>query len=60
MDRLIIGDENFFDKISCIQHDTADGLKAGLDEALLKHSRAALMYYLKQGISTEEEEKKKE
>ncbi|HRY82699.1 MAG TPA: hypothetical protein P5232_03290 [Candidatus Moranbacteria bacterium] len=37
--------------ISCIQYDTADGLKAGLDEAVLKHSRAALIFYReKQGI----------
>lgn len=34
-----------------IQYDTADGLKAGLDDALLRHSRAALRYYReKQGI----------
>lgn len=39
---------------SCIQYDTADGLKAGLDEALMKHSRAALIYYQKQGIMDEE------
>lgn len=31
--------------ISCILYDTADGLKAGLDEAVLKHSRAAILYY---------------
>jgi uncharacterized membrane protein len=42
--------------ISCIQYDTADGLKAGLDEAVLKHSRAALAYYHKQGIQEEEED----
>jgi len=42
--------------ISCIQYDTADGLKVGLDEAVLKHSRAALAYYHKQGIQEEEEE----
>lgn len=41
--------------ISCIQYDTADALKAGLDEAMLKHSRAALLYYMNQGISVEEE-----
>jgi|GEM_PF-1002339 len=35
--------------IACIQYDTADGLKVGLDEALLKHSRAALRYYQNQG-----------
>jgi hypothetical protein len=35
---------------SCIQYDTADGLKAGLDDALLKHSRAALLFYKRQGI----------
>lgn len=40
---------------SCAQYDTADGLKAGLDEAQLKHSRAALMYYEKQGIRSEAE-----
>lgn len=38
---------------SCCQYDTADGLKAGLDEALLKHSRAALMFYQQQGIDPE-------
>lgn len=41
---------------SCAQYDTADGLKAGLDEALLKHSRAALIYYQREGISTEGDE----
>jgi hypothetical protein len=30
---------------SCVQYDTADGLKAGLDEAQLGHSRAALRFY---------------
>lgn len=39
--------------IACIQYDTADGLKVGLDDALLKHSRAALRYYYKQGIADE-------
>lgn len=39
--------------ISCIQYDCADGLKAGLDEALLNHSRAALIYYKKKGIEPE-------
>jgi hypothetical protein len=34
---------------ACIQYDTADGLKAGLDEAVLDHSRAAIAYYAKQG-----------
>lgn len=33
-----------------ILYDTSDGLKAGLDEALLKHSRAALLFYEEQGI----------
>jgi hypothetical protein len=42
--------------ICCIQYDTADGLKAGLDEAVLKHSRAALMFYQKEGIDPENEE----
>ena len=41
-------------ELSCVQYDTADGLKAGLDEALLKHSRAALIYYSKQGIKPED------
>jgi hypothetical protein len=31
--------------ISCIKYDTADGLKAGLDEALLEHSRYAIDDY---------------
>ncbi len=35
---------------SCAQYDTCDGLKAGLDDVLLKHSRAALIYYQDQGI----------
>jgi hypothetical protein len=35
---------------SCAQYDTCDGLKAGLDEALLKHSRAAIIYYKDQGV----------
>lgn len=35
---------------SCAQYDSADGLKAGLDEALLKHSRAALIFYEREGI----------
>ncbi len=39
--------------VSCIQYDNADGLKAGLDDALLKHSRAALIYYKKRGIDVE-------
>ncbi len=40
---------------SCIQYDTADGLKAGLDEALFKHSRAAIRYYKKEGIEPEDD-----
>ncbi len=36
--------------ISCTQYDTTDGLKAGLDEAMLKHSRAAIMFYQQHGI----------
>lgn len=40
--------------IGCIQYDCADGLKVGLDESLLKHSRAALKYYQKQGIHPDE------
>jgi len=40
--------------ISSIQYDTTDGLKVGLDDAILKHSRAALSYYKKQGINPEE------
>lgn len=35
---------------SCAQYDTSDWLKAWLDEALLKHSRAALLYYKEQWI----------
>lgn len=45
--------------ISSIQYDTADGLKAGLDEAILKHSRAALIYYEKHGIFLEKEKESK-
>jgi len=36
--------------ISCIKYDTADGLKAGLDEAVLTHTRYAIEYYKKSGI----------
>lgn len=39
--------------VGCIQYDTADGLKAGLDEAQLTHSRYAVKFYLKQGITPE-------
>ena len=39
--------------VSCIQYDTADSLKAGLDEAILKHSRAALTYYKNTGIDVD-------
>ncbi len=35
---------------ACIKYDTADGLKAGLDDALLKQSRAAILFYLKEGV----------
>lgn len=44
---------------SCAQYDTSDGLKAGLDEAILKHSRAALMYYKDQGIDIDKINSKK-
>lgn len=43
--------------ISAIQYDTADCLKSGLDDALLKHSRVALRYYERQGISENFDEK---
>ena len=36
---------------SCAQYDTSDWLKAWLDEASLKHSRAALLYYKQQWIN---------
>jgi len=41
--------------ISCILYDTVDGLKVGLDDAQLKHSRAALLYYKSQGITPQED-----
>ncbi len=41
--------------ISCVLYDTADGLKVGLDEAVLKHSRAALLYYIREGISPDDQ-----
>lgn len=41
--------------ISCVQYDTTDGLKAGLDEAVLNHSRAALMHYKSEGIDPDKE-----
>lgn len=41
---------------ACIQYDTADGLKAGLDDAMLKHSRAMLLWLKdKEGIEPPEE-----
>lgn len=39
--------------VGCIQYDTADGLKAGLDEAQLTHSRYAVKFYEQQGIKPE-------
>lgn len=40
---------------SCALYDSVDALKAGLDEAVLKHSRAALIYYKdRAGINVEE------
>lgn len=36
--------------VSCIKYDTADGLKAGLDDAMLMHSRYAISYYKKSKI----------
>ena len=35
--------------IACIMYDNADGLKLGLDDTLLRHSRAALSYYVNEG-----------
>lgn len=35
--------------VACIMYDNADGLKLGLDDTLLRHSRAALSYYVDQG-----------
>lgn len=43
--------------VSSIMYDTTDGLKVGLDEAVLKHSRAALQYYAQQGVKIEEEKR---
>lgn len=39
--------------VSCILYDTCDGLKAGLDDALLTHSKTAIRYYRKMGIDPE-------
>ena len=42
--------------VSCVQYDATDGLKVGLDEAVLKHSRAALRFYKeKHAISPDQE-----
>lgn len=38
----------------CIQYDTADGLKSGLDDAQLTHSRYAIANYKNQGVTPEE------
>lgn len=38
---------------SCIQYDTADGLKAGLDQAVLTHARYAVAFYQKQGVAVD-------
>ncbi|MCB9805828.1 hypothetical protein H6775_01555 [Candidatus Nomurabacteria bacterium] len=41
--------------LAAIKYDTVDGFKVGLDDYLLKHSRAALVYYKeKEGIDTTE------
>ncbi|OGH66497.1 MAG: hypothetical protein A3J66_04440 [Candidatus Magasanikbacteria bacterium RIFCSPHIGHO2_02_FULL_47_14] len=45
---------------ACEQYDTTDGLKAGLDDAQLKHSRAALRFYAKQGIRPDDQAEDKE
>ena len=41
--------------IACVQYDTADGLKAGLDDAVLKHSRYAVQFYRREGIGEGEQ-----
>lgn len=44
-------------EFSCTLYDTTDALKAGLDEMILKHSRAALIYYKDHvGIDTDKNE----
>ncbi len=43
--------------MACIPYDTVDGLKAGLDEYNLRHSKVALRYYHNQGINEEVENK---
>lgn len=40
--------------LSCVLYDTADGLKAGLDEAVLGHARYATKYYEREGIQIQE------
>jgi hypothetical protein len=45
---------------ACILYDNADGLKIGLDEAVLRHSRAAIVFYRKQGIDVAEIEETEE
>ncbi len=41
--------------VSCIQYDCTDALKVGLDDALLRHSRAAIRYYQeREGINIDE------
>lgn len=39
---------------SCILYDTTDGLKVGLDEAVLLHSRYGIAHYRKEGVNLDE------
>jgi hypothetical protein len=41
--------------ISCVQYDTADGLKLGLEEAAFLNYRYGVWFYKKQGAAEEEE-----
>ncbi len=36
--------------VACVMYDTADGFKAGLDEAVLQHARYAVSHYRKSGV----------
>jgi len=41
--------------VSAILYDNADGLKIGLDDTVLRHSRAAIQYYTQEGITVSED-----
>ena len=42
--------------VACVMYDTADGFKAGLDEAVLNHARYAVSHYKREGVNPERDD----